>query len=119
MTHPNGHRALTFGHCLALRRDRFHDGAPVPGTVEVAGILVPDASIDPESAESVAAAVDAAVERFRALQLACKAPTRLRDVGVKREDLAALSLRVNPERLKNDALAPSKDDLLTIMNAAF
>ena len=87
-----------YRHCLALRRDRFPDGAPVPGTVEVAGILVPEANIDPSSADSVAAAVDAAVGRFRALQLACNAPTRLRDVGVKREDLEALSLRVNPER---------------------
>merc|ERR1719460_2257749 len=65
--------ALTFGHLLAMRRDRRPNDKPVPGTVEVAALLAPDAGVVATSSpETVAKAVDAAVARFRALQIAIK-----------------------------------------------
>ena len=90
--------ALTFGACLELRHTR--DERP-SGTDEVTALL--GGSLEEASA------------RLRGLLDACGAPTSLREVGVEEAELEGLASRVNPERLANDSLEPSADDLLRVL----
>jgi alcohol dehydrogenase class IV len=60
-----------------------------------------------------------ATARLRELLKACGAPTRLRDVGVLEEELEALVERVNPERLANDTLEPTAEDLRRVLRSSW
>ena len=100
--------ALTFKACLALRHAR--PSAP-PGTDTVATILA-------GAPESSANSMDAALTRFQDLQIACGAPTRLRDVGISEADLNQMVQRVDPKRLANDTLNPTSADLLEILRSS-
>ena len=94
--------ALTFGACLAHR----HTRATRPrGTDAVSSLLGGSPGF--------------AVTFFHDLQVACGAPTRLRDVGVGEGELDDMVQRVNPERLANDTLAPTQDDLLEILRSSY
>ena len=90
--------ALTFGACLQLRHERAEGPA---GTEEVTALL--------------GGTPEAALANFRALLTSCGAPTRLQEVGIKEGDLEALAAAVNSERLANDTLAPTPEELRRIL----
>jgi len=93
--------ALTFAHCLELR----HRREPAPtGTADITALLGGTPS--------------AAIERFVALQRACGAPTKLSALGITAEDLPAVAATVDPNRLANDTLAPTPEELLDVLKAA-
>ncbi|MCH2105544.1 MAG: phosphonoacetaldehyde reductase [Planctomycetes bacterium] len=94
--------ALTFGASLKLRHERKERPS---GTDEVTALL--------------GGSLEGALSRLHALLSSCSAPTRLRDVGVERSDLAALAAKVNPERLANDTLAPSEEDLREVLRSSW
>jgi len=100
--------ALTFGACLACRHARPE--LP-PGTESVTALLT-------GGPESSAAAAEAAMLRFAELQQACGAPASLREVGVSDSDLDGMVERVNPERLANDTLAPTREELVEILRSS-
>eukprot|EP00041_Stephanoeca_diplocostata_P026442 m.713094 g.713094 ORF g.713094 m.713094 type:complete len:368 (-) comp22969_c0_seq7:2142-3245(-) len=96
--------ALTCPQCLELRVQRGVNGGVTPvGTDSVCELI----------------GGDNPVAKFRALVAACGGPTRLRDVGVGEADLPALATRVNTERLRNDTLSPTSDDLVAILQASY
>jgi len=94
--------ALTFGACLKLRHER-HERPP--GTDEVVALL--------------GGSLEASLSHLHALLNSCGAPTRLREVGVVESDLAALASKVNPERLANDTLKPSEEDLAEVLRSSW
>ena len=61
---------------------------------------------------------EAAIARFSDLQRACEAPVRLEDVCVTEGDFDGMVKRVNLERLANDTLDPTRDDLMEILRAS-
>jgi alcohol dehydrogenase class IV len=94
--------ALTFCACLELRHGR--DERP-SGTDEVTALL--------------GGSLEGATARVRGLLDACSAPMSLRDVGVEEAELEALVARVNPERLANDTLGPSEEDLRQVLRLSW
>ncbi len=99
---PHGYAvALTFPHCLALRHAR--EQSP-PGTAPVSELL--------------GSTSETAVARFQELQERCGAPTSLSALGVKESDLELIAASVDPNRLANDPLAPTAEELLEILRGA-
>ena len=94
--------ALTFGACLSLRHTR--DERP-SGTDEVTALL--------------GGSLEEAAARLHAILEACGAPTSLREVGVEESELDGLVSRVNPERLANDSLEPSEEDLRKVLRSSW
>ena len=88
---------MTFAHCLRLRHAR--EQSP-PGTALVSELL--------------GSTSEAAIARFQELQERCGAPTTLSAVGVKECDLELIAASVDPNRLANDPLAPTAEELVKI-----
>jgi len=94
--------ALTFGACLELRHGRQERPG---GTDEVTSLL--------------GGSLEEATARLRELLDACGAPTSLREVGVEEAELEGLVTRVNPERLANDTLEPTTEDLGWVLRSSW